>query len=128
MDYKHCYSNGKYDRLQWSRLYLGQMRYVYVDIFDDITKEPQWLVCKKNGFACASCNTSALLLPAMAPRALEYHQPDWPLAHRSGHLRPATFCEAIGCRLEEQRRHAIDPAIGLVAYFTNRFDAYYLLG
>ncbi|CAM0880995.1 unnamed protein product [Alopecurus aequalis] len=31
-------------------------------------------------------------------------------------------------RLEEQRRHATAPVIGLVAYFTNRFDAYYLLG
>ena len=31
-------------------------------------------------------------------------------------------------RLEEQRRHATALVIGLVAYFTNRFDAYYLLG
>ncbi|CAM0904605.1 unnamed protein product [Alopecurus aequalis] len=31
-------------------------------------------------------------------------------------------------RLEEHRRHATAPVIGLVAYFTNRFDAYYLLG
>ncbi|CAM0944600.1 unnamed protein product [Alopecurus aequalis] len=30
--------------------------------------------------------------------------------------------------LEEQRRHATALVIGLVAYFTNRFDAYYLLG
>ncbi|CAM0953956.1 unnamed protein product [Alopecurus aequalis] len=30
-------------------------------------------------------------------------------------------------RLEEQRRHDISPVIGLVAYFTNMFDAYYLL-
>jgi hypothetical protein len=31
-------------------------------------------------------------------------------------------------RLEEHRPNAQSPAIGLVAHFTNRFDAYYLLG
>ena len=31
-------------------------------------------------------------------------------------------------RLEEHRPNAQSPAIGLVALFTNRFDAYYLLG
>ena len=31
-------------------------------------------------------------------------------------------------RLEEQRSHPTTPPIGLVAHFTNRFDAYYLLG
>jgi hypothetical protein len=31
-------------------------------------------------------------------------------------------------RLEEQRPHATAPLLGLVVHFTNRFDAYYLLG
>ena len=31
-------------------------------------------------------------------------------------------------RLEEHRLHSRAPAIGLVVHFTNRFDAYYLLG
>ena len=31
-------------------------------------------------------------------------------------------------RLEEHRPNSQSPAIGLVAHFTNRFDAYYLLG
>ena len=31
-------------------------------------------------------------------------------------------------RLDEHRPHANAPVIGLVAHFTNRFDAYYLLG
>ena len=31
-------------------------------------------------------------------------------------------------RLDEQRSHCTAPPIGLVAHFTNRFDAYYLLG
>ena len=30
--------------------------------------------------------------------------------------------------LVEQRPHANAPAVGLVVHFTNRFDAYYLLG
>jgi hypothetical protein len=30
-------------------------------------------------------------------------------------------------RLEEQGAHSTSPPIGLVAHFTNRFDAYYLL-
>jgi len=41
------------------------------------------------------------------------------------HLPPGS---PIMFRLEEHRPHATAPMIGLVAYFTNRFDAYYLLG
>lgn len=88
MDYKHCYWSGKYahDRLCFTRLHLGQMRYVSVYIFDNLTEGVRWIVCNKKGFVCASSNTSTSRLPAMGPRNLEYQQPDWTQARRLGLL------------------------------------------
>ena len=44
-----------------ARLRLGQLRYIDVYRFETLTEGPRWLACNKNGFACASCNTSASL-------------------------------------------------------------------